>query len=111
MYVILTTKPGIYRTEPNEDIELLEAWDYVFCGRTRARFQLGRLKKETRVRVVEEDGSGTVNLVPSKFLERFETREQARGELDHLCAFGTLDARLEPVAVAPTPQPAEQVQP
>ena len=33
MFVILTSKPGQYRTVPSADIELLEAWDYLFYGR------------------------------------------------------------------------------
>ncbi|MCD0503332.1 ferredoxin [Bordetella petrii] len=98
VYVVLTSKPGSYRTEPNADIELVEAWDYLLCGRLRARFHIGRLLRETRVRVVDEDG--TVNQVPSKFLERFDTYAQARRELDRLCTFGTLDARLQAAAVA-----------
>lgn len=98
MYVVLTSKPGQYRTEPGADIELLEAWDYILCGRLRARFHIGRLLRETRVRVVDQDG--IVNAVPSKFLERFDTQERARRELDHLCAFGALDAHLQPVALA-----------
>jgi hypothetical protein len=94
MYVILTSKPGIYRTESNDDIRVIETWDYVLEGRLRARFQLGELLRETRVRVVGEDGSSTVNTVPSKFLERFDTLEGGRRELQQLCSFGTLDARL-----------------
>lgn len=94
MYVILTSKPGIYRTESNGDIRVLEAWDYLLEGRVRARFQLGELLRETRVRVIEEGDMPTINTVPSKFLERFDTLEAARRELRNLCSFGTLDARL-----------------
>lgn len=94
MYIILTSKPGIYRTEPNADIRLVETWDYVLEGCVRARFQLGELLRETRVRVIGEGDAPTVNTVPSKFLERFETLEAGRHELRQLCSFGTLDARL-----------------
>ncbi|OZI76671.1 MULTISPECIES: hypothetical protein [Bordetella] len=103
MYVILTSKPGQYRTEAGADIALLEAWDYILCGRVRAHFEIGRLHRETRVRVVEEDGSGTVNWVPSKFLERFDSYDAARRELDQLCAFGGLDARLQAADLAAAP--------
>lgn len=94
MYVILTSKPGIYRTEPNDDIRVVEAWDYVLEGRVRARFRLGELLRETRVKVIGEGDAPTVNTVPSKFLERFDTLEAGRHELRRLCSFGTLDARL-----------------
>lgn len=100
MFVILTSKPGQYTTHANPDIELLEAWDYLFYGRKQAQFCVGRLIRETRVRVVEADDSAIVNWVPSKFLERFATLEQAHHELQSLCQFGNLDAKLEP---APLP--------
>ena len=99
MFVILTSKPGQYRTVPSADIELLEAWNYQFYGRVLAQFVLGRLLRETKVQVIEEDASGTVNAVPSKFLERFDTLAQAHQELQHLCNFGSLDAKLVPVAL------------
>ncbi|MVW78042.1 ferredoxin [Bordetella sp. 02P26C-1] len=98
MYVILTSKPGQYRTEAGNDITVLEAWNYYLCGRLRACFQIGELHKETRVRVIEEDESGVINVVPSKFLERFDSYEAARRELDQLCSYGGLDARLEPAS-------------
>lgn len=98
MYVILTSKPGRYRTEASADITVLESWNYSHGGRVRARFDIGRLERETRVRVIDEDGSDTINSVPSKFLERFDSYEAARRELDQLCAHGGSDARLEPAA-------------
>ena len=103
MFVILTSKPGQYRTVPSADIELLEAWNYQFYGRVLAQFVLGRLLRETKVQVIEEDASGTVNAVPSKFLERFDSLEQARSELQHLCQFGALAATL---TAAPLPAPS-----
>lgn len=94
MYIVLTSKPGIYRTESNDDIRVIEAWDYVLEGRVRARFHLGELLRDTRVKVIEEGDRPTINTVPSKFLERFDTLESARRELRSLCSFGTLDSRL-----------------
>lgn len=94
MYVILTSKPGQFRTEAGEGLRPIEHYDYLFCGRLRARFVVAELQAPTRVRVVDETEPVTVNLVPSKFLESFETLADARRELDHLCRFGDLDARL-----------------
>lgn len=96
MFVILTSKPGLYRTEPGTDITLIESWDYMDGTRLCARFQIGRLARATRVRVIAEDGSDTVNSVPSKFLETFDSYEAAKHELDQLCTHGGLDARLLP---------------
>lgn len=94
MFVILTSKPGQYATHANADIELLQAWDYVFYGRLQAQFVIGRLLRETRVKVVEDGDASIVNWVPSKFLERFDTLDAAHAELAHLCQFGSLDAKL-----------------
>ena len=100
MFVILTSKPHQYTTHSNADIELLECWEYRFYGKLQAFFQIGRLLKETRVQVVDADEAATVNVVPSKFLERFDTLEEAHRELQTLCNFGSLDAKLVPVPLA-----------
>lgn len=100
MFVILTSKPGQYKTLANADIEPLKAWDYLFYGRLQAHFVLGRLLRDTRVQVVEDDGSDTVNWVPSKFLESFGSLDSAHEELLGLCSFGSLDAKLVAVPLA-----------
>jgi len=43
---------------------------------------------------VDESGADTVNLVPSKFLPRFDTLEGARAELAQLAKFGSMDIAL-----------------
>ena len=40
-----------------------------------------------------------VNDVPSKFLEKFETTEQALRELRHLTSFGHMDTELRQTAL------------
>ena len=81
MFVILTSKPGVFTTELGEGMELVEAWDYLYFGRERARFVIANLPREVKVRVT--DGS-SVNYVPSKFLPRFASVEKARAELEQL---------------------------
>ena len=103
MFVILTSKPGQYHTLPSADIELIEAWDYQFYGRLQAQFVIGKLLRETKVQVIEEGPGGTTNRVPSKFLERFESLEQARSELQHLCQFGALDSTLTAAPLSAPP--------
>jgi hypothetical protein len=98
MYVILTTKPGQFRTEVGARLRPVEAYDYVFYGRLRARFLIAEIEGETRVRLIDETEPVTVNDVPSKFLEKFETLERARRELQYLCAFGDM-------ATSPRPPP------
>jgi hypothetical protein len=94
VFIILTSKPGIFRTELGDALKPVESYDYVFCGRTRARFVIATLEGEAKVRIVEESAGGAVNDVPSKFLPKFETIEEARAELRQLVRFGTLDASL-----------------
>lgn len=97
MYLILTSKPGQFRTEMGEGLAVAESYDYVFCGRIRARFVIAELKGElsrTKVRVVDESGDPSVNLVPAKFLESFDSAEAALRELQNLCSFGSIDAVL-----------------
>ncbi|WP_198971375.1 ferredoxin [Xylophilus sp. ASV27] len=97
MYLVITSKPGQFRTETGAGLEPVESYDYLFCGRTKARFVIAELTGDlaaTRVRVVDESGEPSVNLVPAKFLERFESVAQARGALRHLTSFGSIDTAL-----------------
>jgi hypothetical protein len=96
MYVILTSRPGQFRTEPTEGITPVEAWDYLFCGTRRARFVIAALTAETKVRVIDEAPPPRLNLVPSKFLPRFDSIAAARAELQHLTRFGTAETALRP---------------
>ncbi len=99
-YVILTSKPGQFRTEAGPGLQPVEAYDYVFCGRVRAQFVIALLEQATRVRVVDETEPVTVNMVPSKFLERFDSLPAARAELQALCSFGAMDTQLQPRPLA-----------
>ena len=94
MYVILTSKPGQFRTEIVEGLRPVEAYDYLFCGRKRARFVIAEVEREVKIRIVDECGTAAINLVPSKFLPRFATLEQARAELAQLAGHGAVDAAL-----------------
>jgi hypothetical protein len=99
MYVILTSKPGQFRTEAVDGLRPLEAYDYVFYGQTKAHFVIAELLEErTKIRVVE-DCSSIVNVVPAKFLEKFETTELALGELRRLTTFGHMETELRKTAL------------
>ncbi|MBX3608760.1 MAG: ferredoxin [Hydrogenophaga sp.] len=93
-FVILTSKPGQFHSEPGEGMRPVEAWDYVCEGRVRARFLVAELQAPGRVRVIDDTEPVTVNQVPTKFLESFKDIDGARRELHHLCAFGTVKAEL-----------------
>jgi len=94
VYLILTSRPGQFRTEPGDDMQPIEGYDYIFCGRTRAQYVIARLLRDTKVRIIEESTNPTVNLVPSKFLPKFDTIEAAREELKQLVTFGKMDIAL-----------------
>jgi hypothetical protein len=98
MYVILTSKPGKFRTEVIEGLRPLEAYDYLFYGHKKAHFVIAELLKETKIRVVEEETS-IVNDIPSKFFDKFDTVDGALIELKHLTNFGSVEATLEKVAL------------
>ena len=56
MYVILTSKPGQFRTEVASGLRPLESYDYLFYGETKAHFVIAELLEErTRIRVIEDD--------------------------------------------------------
>ncbi len=94
MYVILASKPGQFRTEPAADMQSVEAYDYLFYGRKKAHYVIARSQQATKVRIVDESGPETVNLVPSKFLPSFDTLDDARRELAQLARFGSMDIAL-----------------
>ena len=96
-YVILTSKPGQFRTEVTEGLETVESYDYLCFGRKRAGFVIARLAAPTRIRIVDETPPPVVNYVPSKFLEKFETVERARRELEELAQSGGGDFVLRAV--------------
>jgi hypothetical protein len=94
MYVILTSKPGQFRTEAPSGLRPLEAYDYLFYGHKKAQFVIAELIEEsTKIRVIEDE-TAIVNDVPVKFLEKFASIELAFNELKHLTTFGHMDTAL-----------------
>ncbi len=94
MYIILTSKPGQFHTEAGNTLAIVEAYEYRFCGKVRAIFQIASLDADIKIRIVEDQPPYVVNHVPSKFLDKFESIELARKELWHLTKFGGIDASL-----------------
>jgi hypothetical protein len=94
MYVILTSKPGQYKTEAGDGLKVVDGYDYLFYGHLRARFEVAEMLFDTKVNIVDEDDPSIVNRVPSKFFEKYQDIPAALRVLDSLCRFGELDARL-----------------
>ncbi|PVY70518.1 hypothetical protein C7414_11384 [Cupriavidus alkaliphilus] len=99
MFVLLTSRPGQFRTEPTDGLTAVEAYDYVFYGKATARFVIAELAAETRVRIREETPPGIVNLVSTRFLDQYATLEAARDALHQLASFGSMDIALVPAPV------------
>jgi len=97
VFVILTSKPGQFHAEPTEGLRTVESYDYIFGGRKRAHFVIAELERPTRVRIVDDTPPEVVNLVPTKFLEKFQTIEAARQELEALARSGGAQAALSRV--------------
>ncbi|HVY14421.1 MAG TPA: ferredoxin [Rhodopila sp.] len=94
MFVILTSKPGQFRTELTEGLTPREAWDYLFHGQAKAHFVIAELGTATKIRIVDETPPVRVNEIPCKFLEKFETVDAARAQLQGLVRAGRVDTAL-----------------
>jgi len=100
VYVILTSKPGQFKTVIHDGVRPLEAYDYFFYGTKKAHFVIAELLDErAKIRVVEDD-TAIVNDVPSKFLEKFESVEGAFKEIKHLTTFGHMETVLRKTELA-----------
>lgn len=97
MYVVLTTKPGEFRTEITKGLNPIESYDYIFYGRKRANFTIAELGDPIKIRIVEDEEPHSINDVPSKLFEKFDTLDEARAELHTLTHYGTMDIKLRKV--------------
>ena len=94
MFVILTSRPGQYHTEIGDGMRPCETYHYQFCGQTKARFDIVALLRDVKIRIVDETPPARINDIPSKFLPRFATLEEARAQLQSLVSFRGVDATL-----------------
>jgi hypothetical protein len=97
MYVVLTNKPGEFRTEITRGLKPVESYDYIFYGRKRASFTIAELDDPIKIRIVEDEAPFSINDVPSKLFEKFDTLDEARAELNTLTHYGTMDIKLKKV--------------
>ena len=97
MYVILTSKLGIFRTEIGAGLKPVEAWNYSLFGKLRSRFVIAEIEGAPRITLIEEEQPQVVNHVPSKFLQKYDTVAAARRELQTLVRFrdSDMDVKLE----------------
>ena len=88
MYVILTSKPGQYRTEITAGVRPVESYDYMYYGNRKARFVIAELISPAKIVVTDETPPQVVNHIPIKFFQQFSTVEQARVQLQDLTRQG-----------------------
>ncbi|MBL8288897.1 MAG: ferredoxin [Rubrivivax sp.] len=99
-HVILTSKPGQFSTVAGRGLQPIEAWEYWFGGRLRARFVIARLDAETRIEITDEAPPRPVNRIPTRLLPRFATLQAARDEIACLAVpVAGADTRLVRAAV------------
>jgi ferredoxin len=94
MYVILTTRPGVFKTELTDGLTAVEAYDYMLFGKRKAQFVIAKIEGSPRITIVEDEPPHVVNRVPSKFLQKYESIGAAHQELLHLAKFSSTDASL-----------------
>ncbi|MCP4385522.1 MAG: ferredoxin [Hyphomicrobiales bacterium] len=98
MYIIVTDKPGEYRSEPGDGINPIESWKYIFYGQERATFTIGEVTDDAaRIAIIDAADKTCVNSVPNKFFGDFDNVAAARAEIEELIQFGNIDAKLERV--------------
>ncbi len=101
MYIVLTSRPGEYRSEPTTGITPVETHDYFYGTRHVAAFVVAKLDGQARVKIVEEASPHGENLVPTKFFEKFESVSAAVASLEGLVGHGHAQARLSRREPAP----------
>ncbi|MFM0038305.1 hypothetical protein PQQ53_04990 [Paraburkholderia strydomiana] len=97
MYIILTSKPGQYRSEVTDGLQPLQSYVYRYDSRHVATFTIAELQRETRVRIFDEATPANVNFVPTKFFDHFDTLEAAFQSLSHLAGASHADAEIVPL--------------
>jgi len=88
MFVILTSKPGLFRTDASDAVQPVEAYDYLFHGQPRAHFVIGELLREAKLRITDEGPPEVTAVVPSKLLAKYPSVAAARAALRQLARPG-----------------------
>jgi ferredoxin len=97
MFVILTTKPGVFKSELGDGLAAVEVYDYFLFGRKKAQFVIASIEGSPKITIVEDEPPHIVNRIPSKFLQKYQTVAAAHQELQELTKFSSEDVRLEKV--------------
>lgn len=90
MFILLTTRPGIYRASliNSTAIKYSETYEYRFAGDVKNIFTLAEIIDHQHVRIVEDSPPHTVNTIRATLLPHFATLEEGRAELQKLASLG-----------------------
>lgn len=95
MYALITSKPGEYDAIPDDNVKPVKSFDYFFFNRKRASYLIAEVNSASaRVNIQELDEQGTLNSVPIKFFESFDTVDAAVAELNSLAQAGDTEVSL-----------------
>ena len=94
MFVILSSRPGQYRTELGDGLEMCETYDYLFCGQPKARFVIAALLREVKVRVIDETPPERVNEIPASSCRNLRRSRMPARNCIGLTSFGGMDTML-----------------
>ena len=84
MYIILTSKPGRFKSEICGSAKLIEAYMYTFFKDLKAKFFIYQINGDIKIKITDETPPMVTNYFSSKFLEKFTSIEEARSELKTL---------------------------
>ena len=99
MYVVLTTKPGEFRTEMSPGVQAVETYDYIFYGRKRASFTIAKLADDQQAGSASSRTSRRRSKTTCRAsCSRSSTRSRTRAhELKTLTSYGSMDIQLKRV--------------
>lgn len=98
-YILMTSKVKEYVAEPEKGMTVVKVFDHYFCDQKRSEFSVARVESpDARVRITELGEGGTVNSIPFKFFESFDSVDGAESELQELVSADPENTRIEPQA-------------
>ncbi len=98
-YILMTSKVNEYVAEPEHGVTIVKVFDHYLFDQKRSEFSVGRVEApDARVRISELGEGGTVNSIPFKFFESFDSVEAAEAELQELMDADPENTRIQPQA-------------
>lgn len=84
MIVLVTNKPGVYRTELTPDMRTESAFEYMFYGECKAIFKIVETQGDGHVHIVEEQEPHYRSSIPVKLLPAYDDISAAERDIADL---------------------------